>query len=82
MCELHYMVGENGHCQHPLEKTIFSCQKTPKKPFRQAKPTIWHLHLGQCAEKTIIKKRFMHPSVHCCSAYNSQDTEPQNVLTD
>ena len=38
MVEPHYMVGENGHCQQPLEKTVFTCQR--KNPFGQAKPSI------------------------------------------
>ena len=27
MIEPHYMVGGNGHCQQPLEKTASACQK-------------------------------------------------------
>ena len=27
MVEPHYTVGENGHCQQPLEQTVFTCQR-------------------------------------------------------
>ena len=39
MVEPQYTVGENGHCQQPLEKTVFTCQRK-KKPFGKAKPSI------------------------------------------
>ena len=40
MVEPQYVVGENGHCQQPLEKTVFTCQRKKKKPLGQSKPSI------------------------------------------
>ena len=34
-----------------------------------------HSFLGIYLEKTIICKRYMLPSVHCSTVYNSQDME-------
>ena len=30
-------------------------------------------------EKTIVQKRYTHPSVHCSTIYNNQDTETNKM---
>ena len=64
-----YTFGEDKLVQ-PLWRTVWRFLKKLKTELSYY-PAI----LGIYLEKSCNSKRFMHPSVHCSTIYNSQDME-------